>query len=82
MPTGAGNSDTGPARARWLRPIGGALLLAFWLCLLFFPEHPAAHGVIAGLALAAAAAGVARAESGWRRLRLVDAAPYIATRCC
>lgn len=78
VPTGAGKSDIDSARARWVRPIGGALLLAFWLCLLFFPEHPAAHGVIAGLALAAAAAGVVGIWGEWRRLRLVAASPYIA----
>jgi O-antigen ligase len=33
----------------------GAVLLAFWVCLLFFPEHPAADALLASLAVASAA---------------------------
>jgi O-antigen ligase len=81
VPTGADSSDTGPARARWLRRLGGALLLAFWLCLLFFPEHPAAHGVIVSLALASAAVTALPRLPGLARGSARDAArawPYLA----
>ncbi len=66
----------------WSRRLCSILLLAFWLCLLFFPEHPAAHGVIASLALAAAAAAaVAEAVSArpirWQRGAALSVWPYL-----
>jgi O-antigen ligase len=43
----------------WLGRLRAALLLTFWICLLFFPDHPAAPGVLASLAVATAAVTLA-----------------------
>jgi putative inorganic carbon (HCO3(-)) transporter len=77
--------ETGDPRGRWLRGARSALVLAFCLCLLFFPDHPAAPGLLVSLALGAAAVALAVAllarDAAWPggagvRALVVGAWPY------
>jgi O-antigen ligase len=78
-PPAASTTNTLQPRERWLRHARMALLLVFWLSILFFPEHPAAHPVFGTLALGTAALTVlllvgdmARSRAGMRAMSARD----------
>lgn len=72
----ASTSDIIQPRERWLGHVRTAVLLVFWVCLLFFPDLPAAEPLFASLAAASAALAVASLTLRRASLTILAAWPY------